>query len=155
MARATGFNQASLVAFILAGVKPIIPRWQMITTAQYQALPSGKKLQPISVNLEIKAKDLSFKELREIYQGIRKQQMGTKTKPLNKKHLALYRLVQEHGGPPRNKGVVKFWEEIMEKLNQNCPPDQLAYNTWKVVEMAYDRIVAQLETGVIPSGGKP
>ncbi len=150
MAKATGFNQTSLFAYILTGIEPILPRWQLHTKIQVQPLHSGEQLSFVSVNLEIKAKDLSFEELQEVYRHIREQLKVKKTKPLNVNHLALYKMVQEKGGQPR-KGTVKFWESVREELNKRRRPNQ-RYDTWKGVKITYDRIIDKLETAYAGKG---
>lgn len=167
MAKATGFDEHAVVAYILCGIEPLLQRWRLTGRQGFQRSPSGETLRPVSLNLEIKTKDITFEELRGIYQSIRKGMKAKRTDPLNKRHLWLYQTVKEKGGPKKKgeKGKVAFWQSIMEAANEEFK-DHWGFEpwgSWKAVKIAYNRLIKRLEsahssteiplTEVSPKGG--
>ena len=148
MANATGFEQPSLVQFVLVGVSPVLPRYLVRVEADHQATPAGDILQPYKLKIEILARDLGFEELRRIYQTYRRELKSRKAKALSDEHWAIYRLVKEKGGPVSGKGSVQFWKSVMEQWNILLP--ERKYSHWKGVKIAYERIIRRLETKLRP-----
>jgi len=142
MARATGFTKPSLVQFILMGIRPVLPRYLVKGKVGYQATPTGDILQPFHLEIEIRARDLGFEELRRIYQTYRHTQ-PRKAKALSGVHWAIYRLVKERGGPVSGKGSVQFWKSVMEQWN--TLHSEKRYSHWKGIKIAYERIIERLE----------
>ena len=158
MARATGFTQVSLVQFGLVGIKPILPRYEVRGRLVYQSLPAGEQMQPIHLDIEIRARDLSFQELQEIYTQYREILQLQRGKTLNEKHLALYQLVSSKGGPLKGKGTVAFWNSVRDEWNSLHPNDK--HQSWKGVKQNYERIIQKLKDrfestklGVVPQEG--
>jgi len=143
MARSTGFTQPALIQFILVGVRPVLPRYQVRGETVYQVTPAGDILQPFHVEIEIRARDLGFEELRQIYQIYRRQLQSRKAKALNEEHWLIYRLVKERGGPLSGKGSVQFWKSVMEEWNTLHPEKR--YSHWKGIKIIYERIIKRLE----------
>jgi len=150
MESATGFSQLSLIQFILTGIKPILRRFATGWYLSHFTLPNGKKLRPTRVEIDVRARDLSFQELQGIYTQYRMALQFQRGKTLNEKHLALYQLVSTKGGPPKGKGTVSFWESIKEEWNTKHPRG--GYQTWKGVKMAYDRICQNLRNKYFAGG---
>lgn len=136
MSRATGLTQASLVQFVLVGIRPILPRYLVRDRTVYQATPSGDILQPLHLEIEIRARDIGFEELRQIYRTYRRTQ-SRKAKAFKEEHRAIYRLVKEKGGPVSGKGSVQFWKSVMEQWNLHS---EKRYSHWKGIKIAYERI---------------
>jgi hypothetical protein len=102
-----------------------------------------------SITLDINARDISFRELQEIYKGIRKELRGIKSKPLNERHLKLYQIVQEKGGTPERgeKGTVEFWKSVMYKINEWNKREKQGYKDyteWRAVKKAYRELIKKL-----------
>jgi len=165
MYEATGFNQPSLVQFILVGTPPIVPRYWIGALPYYRPIPPGpdhkgfqdELLRVSYVDIRIWAQDFTFEELREVYNSYRellqlKKHKLREGKELVKSHWEIYQLVKERGGLPKGKGKVAFWESVKGEWNELHPHDK--YNTWKGVKLAYDRIMARLERRVTPKEGK-
>jgi hypothetical protein len=155
MARGTGFSQTSLVNLVLTGTAPILQRYKVTGHIDYQSLPTGEELNPIHINMEIWARDLTFEELRSIYNDCRetlqlKKHKLKEGKELAKSHQEIYQLVKANGGPPKAKGKVKFWESIKKEWNDSHP--QGKYRTWKGIKLAYDRIMSNLEYRAMGKG---
>lgn len=150
MARATGFTQLSLVQFVLVGTQPLLPRYVATGYGNYQALPSGEVMQPVRIDVEIRSKDLTFEELRRIYNDYRRILPLKKNKMLNRGHWEVYQLVGEMGPPP-GKGTVAYWESVRQRWNESHKGQKdRQYATWKGMQKAYDRIIQKLNKGGTP-----
>ena len=143
MANATGFPQSSLVMHILTNVQPLLPRVRISRHITNYALPSGELLGSHSIILDIRAKDLTFDELRQTYNSHRELLDLKKGKTLNKKHWQIYQLVQKRGGPIIGKGTVAFWKSVKNEWNNLYPENK--FLSLKGVKLAYDRLIVQLE----------
>jgi len=141
MARATGFNQPSLIQYVLCpDSEPILPRYEMTTHANYQSLPTGEEMRPTSVHLTIRATDLSFEELRQIYHAVRGSRQVKWQKGLTKKHETLDNIVRQKGGPLKGKGSKAFWLSVMNEINEwigEHPENGDPYTEWRAVKKAY------------------
>jgi len=143
MSKATGFLQLSLVQFVLMGTKPILPRYHVGGITNYHKLPSGEKMRPTHVTLDIWARDLKFDELQKMYNSYRYILGLKRGKSLKEEHLDIVQLVSQKGEPPRGKGVVAFWESVKAEWNKKYPDRE--YQTWKGIKKRYDSIIAILE----------
>ncbi len=143
MAQYTGFTQLSLIQYTLTGVKPILQRFTTMGIRRFFSMPNKEKLKPIQVIINILANDLSFQELQEIYTQYRTYLEIQRGKMLNEKHLALYRLVNSKGVPPKGKGTVAFWNSVRDEWNGLYPND--AYQSWKGVKQNYGRVIEKLK----------
>lgn len=141
---ATGLEYWSVIYCILANTNPVLRKVEVhipIVPIESHRLPSGVRLINRTVSLKIRA-PLSFGELYELHQHIRRQLGIRRSKSLNKRHLELYQVVKQKGIPPKVKGTVAFWESVRKEWNNghaNAP-----YNHWKCVKMAYDRFERKL-----------
>jgi hypothetical protein len=76
---------------------------------------------------------------------LRSNHRVTKQREAKTKHLSLYRIVEKHGGPPRQrKGTVAFWRRVMDEYNKDNPLEG-RYTTWKGVKRAYGLLMNRLE----------
>lgn len=133
ISNATGFREYAVTVHILTGLKPILPRVSTSVRPSWHELPAGNHLWRKQAVIEINVADLTFDELKEIYDNYRKELDVVKKKPLNKQQIKLYNLVASKGGPPR-KGVTAFWKAIQEEWNGDA--SNSPYKTW---EGAYQR----------------
>jgi len=147
MANATGFPQSSLVLHILTNIQPLLPRVRISRHITNYDLPSGELFGSHSITLDIRAKDLTFNELRQTYNSHREILDLTKGKALNKKHWQIYQLVQKRGGPVKGNGMVAFWKSIKDEWNNLYPENK--FMSFKGVKLAYDRLIVQLENRVL------
>jgi hypothetical protein len=153
MMRATGFEQASLVMYILTVYKPLLRRVKLTKHTANYLLPTGGALRPVSLTLDIKARDLDFEDLRRIYGSIREQLQVKKGKPLNERHHKLVQIVQEKGGAPKpnEKGTVAFWTSVMDEVNKWYRNTLLEgkdrhYKNWRAAKKAYNDLNEKLKT---------
>ena len=134
---ATSFMPHAITAFLLTGIAPIIPRVIMREKRINQKIPLNSECQRFSLSLEINARDLTFKELKTIYDRIQERLHIKKKKRLNQKHEKLYQIVKRCGGPPE-KDKVAFWK----KIAKDC-----GYGGWRQAKIAYKRLNAKLMSG--------
>lgn len=143
ISRITNFTTKSIIEYILLNLEPIFHK-----LALHEHIDVGEV--PI-VNRSIRNawlsvyffSDLSFKDLLELHRNIRSFFGAKRGKDFREKHVELYRMVLQRGGPP-TKGIVSFWESIKKEWNEKHEKGQY-YQTWKGVKIAYDRICKKLE----------
>lgn len=145
MAQFTGFTQLSLIQYTLTGIKPILQRFTTRGTKTLFNMPNKEKLQPIQVEINIIASDLSFQELQEIYTEYRTYLQLQRGRALNEKHLTLYRLVNSKGGPPKGKGTVAFWNSVRDEWKGLYHNDAHRNPHWKGVKQNYERVIQKLK----------
>ena len=159
MSEATLFYQPVLVQFILMGTPPILLRYDITGVWYRRPIPSrpgqrqrrglgDESLRVSYVDARIYAQDLTFVELRELYNEYReilqiKKHKLREGKNLSISHWELYQLIKGKGGPPKERGKVAFWESAKSEWNKLHR--QHKYQTWKGVKIAYDRLIKQLE----------
>jgi len=145
IAHVAGFDTASMLYYILADVSPVSTKVQTYVKEGVHSLPSGVDLIDRLATVEIRG-ELTFKELQCLYQQIRQELRIKRTKTLNEKHLELYQLVQERGGPVKGKGSVDFWSSVKQDWhNEGC-------TTWKGAKIAYDRLIKKLTSEYLTKG---
>ena len=147
IANVSGFDTSSVFYYILMGVRPVLTKVQAHVEEEESRLPSGDSLVNRLVIVEMRG-ELSFEELRHLYQQIR-QDLGVKrTKAFNEKHLQLYQVVRHNGVVPKGKGTKHFWEAVQEDMNdwinKNGKGDP--YTTWRGVKRAYDLLSSKLRS---------
>ncbi len=157
MARATGFNQDSLVMHILTDVKPYFPLAQIITHIGNYDAPSGETFTTHRVELNIMARDLSTNQLNQLYKEMREKLGIVSDRHIKEDDLKLYETVRRLGYPPeqikksritkRAKGTVDFWKKVKEECEQG--EKQIKRTTWNAYRVAYRRLLQRLEdTGI-------
>lgn len=144
IARRTGLPQDALVVHILTGLKPVRSRARITTRESHYTLPSGEQLHVNEAAVTFRARDLTDKELRGIYQMVKGHVGGKGTEPLGDKDEYLWTLVQDMGGPPQKHGTKgPFWRTAQEKMNRQYPGDP--YTTWEGVKSRYYSILERLQ----------
>lgn len=145
MAKITGFSQAALVIHVLSGLKIVVSRLQISTSISSHALSKQETLSGKEINLKIRARDFTFRELWSVYQKIKKEINLEKDRPLKGKHLQIYVFVKRLGKPPERgePGHYRFWYQAEKKWNDKYPEDK--YSGWQGLRGAFERIIAILE----------
>lgn len=77
MSRNTGLPPEALTAHVFTGITPLLPRVRKTDHENHVRLPSGEQAHLRSVTLTFRTADLTFEELRTIYDGL-KNHMGGK-----------------------------------------------------------------------------
>ena len=138
----TNFTTTSVLEYILLNWAPILPKFILEGHSKVHKVPFTKRnIRNTWLTVHLFS-DLSFDELSQLYQRIRRY-LGTKqSKAFNEKHLELYEKVLEKGGPP-TKRVKLFWESIRKEWNEEHKDKP--YATWQGVKMTYERIREKLK----------
>jgi hypothetical protein len=139
IAKATGFNFPSVAFYILANIKPILPKYELEVQKKVTKLSSGEDLVNKFVTVTIRGY-LDFDMLRSLYINIRKELGIKRTKALTAKHVEFFRIVEEVGVPPNGKGTIAFWEKVKDKCNEKHSGGK-RYSDWRGAKQLYDRIV--------------
>jgi hypothetical protein len=145
MARHCGVPQAALVTHVLTGLEPARSRAHLTTTQNWYTLPSGEQIGVNEATVTFRARDLTDKELRTVYNAVRGHVGGKGTKGIEDKDVDLWKLVQDLGGPPREHGSKgRFWETVRERWNREHP-DEEPYITPNGVKRRYESILKRLQ----------
>jgi hypothetical protein len=137
MADITGFSPASLVTYILTGIRPALcPLTSIVSQTCHEYTGILRR----QVTLEFSTGDVSFEELRLVYGKYRKHFSTTRKKRLLPPDEEFLALVQQHGHPPKGKGsgAMAYWERVRQVWNQKRGKE-----VWKspgVARTKYDRI---------------
>ncbi len=154
ISQATGFRKHAVTIYILTGLEPVFPRVTMQINYGRAVLPQDnpdadtinkEKLTISSKSLcvNIYAADLSPGELKEIYDGYRRELKLNKMKSLSEDQVKLFYLVHNAGGPPKY-GSKAFWNEIKKQWNNihgNKP-----YKSWEGVYQRYKIVVQKMDS---------
>jgi hypothetical protein len=143
----TSFSQASLVAFIATGIKPIARAYRIITKMKFPSLkgrPPGSKPIPLTLDtpLLISSIDLRLyrpltdRELFSLIKSLR-DKMKPARKRLSEKSLRLYKFFSEHGGPPIH-GKMEFWKSTLSEWRHLYPKDEIRSAT--SLRIAWERL---------------
>lgn len=143
VSRNTGLPPDALTAHVFTGITPLMSRVRITDHEKHVRLPSGEQGHFRSVTLTFHTADLTFEELRTIYDQIKGHMGGSGVQALTQEDFELRQLVKEMGGPPEPySGVRAFWLEVLGRWNENHPD---AYTTWEGVKSRYSRIMKRLQ----------
>lgn len=129
ISKATGFSQASLTMYFLTGLKPIIPRHTVTKKLNLTTLPDGEQIKRTSISIEINVTDLTFDELKTLYDNYRSSLNIKRKTPIGEEQANFYRFVTSKGGPVKGKGSKAFWKQIQQQWNKSNPDNQLSDET--------------------------
>jgi len=136
LAKATFYNQATLVAYTLLDCELLPPRirWTQHLHHRTQPIPA--------LTLEIPRPITKKKWDKLYYEVVNPTFRGGEIPP---KYEELYRLIKRLGGvPEKGKGMMKFWEKVCEEWKRQYPESR-AFPTPDSVRMAYKRKIAPHE----------
>ncbi len=144
VAKATGFYQASLVMFVLVGIKPLVPRIKILDSQSWATLPTGKIISGREVNLTFRAYDFSGRELQRLYEQVKRDLKIKQATSFKEKHFRIYNLVRSLGIPPakHEPGHFGFWEKASLNWNQKYRDDPP--RSWQGLRGAYERLIKNL-----------
>ena len=131
-----GIEQESLKFFLLADIKPLTVPY-VITMPGKEYCKGRRKCYYVNVKINT---ELGLDDLFAIYRTVRDVLGVKRGRRFDEQHLELYTMVQERGGVP-TKGVVKFWESVLEEWDARHPGD---YKEWRSIRRAYDRLSKKL-----------
>ena len=144
VSRTTGLPPEALTAHVLTGLMPVMPRVRITEHKSHPRLPSGEQAHLRSVTLTFRTADLTFKELRTIYDEIKTYMGGKGVQAPTLEDLELWELVQEMGIPPEPyNGVREYWQRVLEELNRRHP-EGVPLKSWEGLQKRYRRVRKRL-----------
>ncbi|SHI87382.1 hypothetical protein SAMN02745751_01273 [Dethiosulfatibacter aminovorans DSM 17477] len=149
IAAATGFPENEVPLYILAGLKPILYRYQVQTSIKGMPLVGCKTLKRSTITITINTSDLSLDELRSIYRENRMALHTLRTNKVTNKQQQILQLVQELGQPPEKRsktgektGTNQYWNNALEIWNKRYP--ESSYKKGSSLMQAYGRAVEKI-----------
>jgi hypothetical protein len=137
----TGLAPDALVAHILTGLIPMIPRVRSARTEHWIRLPNGQTFPIRWETVTFHAADLSYEEVRHLYSDVRHYVGGKGTKALTFEELEYFELVEDMGGSPRERKS-DFWKKVLQEWQRrhpNQPP-----NSWKSAQEKFSGLRKRL-----------
>jgi hypothetical protein len=131
LSKSLGIKQYELLKFILAGEKPEI----MKKTVTF--LEGIRK----RVIIEFNSPDISFDELRVIYEEYRNFFKYKWKKRFTTKQENILNLIKEFREPPEEK-VTEYYKTVLKEWNKRYPGDK--YQAWQSIYKAYENIKKKL-----------
>lgn len=142
LADGTGFAPAAVVAYVLVGIRPLLPIARLTTHTR-----STRGLGVLRwVTIELHSGAIAPRQFLALYDHAR-QELGVPaySKPLTSQHQALMETVKRLGGEPESgAGRAAFWKRVCSVLNQE---HGTRYRTWRGPEMRYRRLTRRLSGG--------
>lgn len=130
----TNLPQYAISAYILTGIKTILPKYSLELRCNYSEATLDSWLASTQLIIKINSADLTFDDLKRIYENYRRQLSSTRRKKLSDKQTMIYWMVNKAGGVPET-GVTDFWKSIQSKWNAEHPDDP--YKSWEGIYKAY------------------
>jgi hypothetical protein len=112
LAERTGASERSLVAFVLCGLPPVVPRWQVRTVVGTD---------PLAV-VTLRGRDVSAAEFRTLHRRIRTDLGVTRLKATTAGQLDLVALVDELGGARRVRGTTRVSGRLLGQGSPSVEP---------------------------------
>lgn len=141
----TSIQPSLLTMHILTGLLPLLSRVRFAENDRAFELPSGKQAHMRSVTLTFNTADLTFDELREIYNDVRAYLGGRGQQAPTFEDLEFWELVESMGGPPE-RGIRKFWIAVRDRWNADHPGTE-PLKSWEGFQDRYQRLERRLGLG--------
>lgn len=146
ISRSTGLPPDALTEHVFTGITPLMSRVRITNRENHTRLPSGEQAHSRSVTLTFRTADLTFEELRTIYEQVKSHMGGKGIQALTTEDFELWELVQLEGGPPEPyQGVREFWRNLLKEWNRKHPNDT-PLKSWEGLQKRHRRICKRLGT---------
>ena len=149
----TGIQPSLLTMHVLTGILPLLSRVRSAENKRYFELPSGRQAHMRSVTLTFNTADVTFEELREIYNYVREYLGGKGQRAPTFEDMEFWELVESLGGPPE-KGIRKFWITVRDRWNAEHPGTE-PLKSWEGFQDRYQRLSRRLGEGPGPFAPRP
>ena len=144
MADITGFSKLDAVAYILAGVKPVLKPVD-VRVVQKEPKPPLKDMEQARSSVVIELRDptsLTLEMWLDLYRHLRTQLHLKWRRTLTENDQRLFALVQELGGVPGHGKKGDFWERLRQRWNAEAGAEE--YTTGRGLTTRYQRIIQKL-----------
>jgi hypothetical protein len=140
IANATGFSHVSVVAYILADIKPLLPPARVNAFFNTREMPDGRSINRQYVQVEFESGNITRKDLTDIYDQVRKGLRTSGRKRFSAKNQKVLEVVAQCGGTPGvGETGIQFWTRVNATL-----PEDFRYKNWEGVRKAYTRLDARI-----------
>ncbi len=148
LADATGFSPASVVAYILAGIRPLLVP---ISIRMSSGFHNDFKIARRSATIELRTPHVTDAQLRAIRQVIRRVWHTAKKKPLTESDRQFLAIVQRLGGVPQDEGErerIAFFERVRQTFNALAVEHGYPqHSTWRATRNKYARLLKKMQQG--------
>jgi hypothetical protein len=149
----TSIQPSLLTMHVLTGLVPLLSRVRFTENERHFELASGKQAHMRSVTLKFNTADLTFDELRKIYNDVREYLGGKGQKAPTFEDLEFWEFVESMGGPPK-KEIRRFWIAVRDRWNAEHPGTQ-PLKSWEGFQDRYQRLARRLGLGPGPTSLGP
>lgn len=140
----TGLTNASLFFYVTMGIKSVVPRWKLTVKRNEEGLDP-------QFDIETYLPNINTNDMQEIYKIMQNQRRSSKPLFIKRKDRVLLNILLEEGGVP-DSGYEKFWENILEKCQEQGITDWTSSNTVKTRWMRLkDKLVDLEQLDIIDS----
>ena len=144
IANATGFSQASVVAYILADLKPLLARARLYIEPLFgRPFLSGSK-----ATIELLASDVTHDNWQLLFRTIRRLWRLDTKRELNDSDQQLLDMIEQLGRPPKTKRIPKaFWKQVCERWNaaEAQKPKPHCHQDWRATRNRFQRLKDKIE----------
>ena len=144
IANATGFSQASVVAYILADLKPLLARARLYIEPLFgRPFLSGSK-----ATIELLASDMTHDNWQLLFRMIRRLWRLDTKRELNDSDQQLLDMIEQLGRPPKTKRIPKaFWKQVCERWNaaEAQKPKPHCHQDWRATRNRFQRLKDKIE----------
>jgi hypothetical protein len=118
IATATGFSEAGVLGYLLAGIEPILPPATISIEHVLTQLPDDRFMERSQVHIVLHAYDLSYLEHRALYRQLRRPPSRVRARGLTDEDLQLLRVVARCGAPPSGTGAGAYWRRVQREWHK-------------------------------------
>lgn len=144
IAQATGFSQASLVAYILADMKPLLAQ----ACLHIESLFGYPFLSGSKATIELLAPDVTHDNWQMLFRTIRRFWHLDTKRELNDSDQQLLDMIEQLGGLPKTRRIPKaFWEQVCERWNaaEAQKPKPHCHQDWRATRNRFQRLKDKIE----------
>ena len=118
IARATGFPEPDVAAYLLAGIQPELSPATIAIEEMVVPLPvGGGEIRRSQVTMVLHARDLSFDKHRELFRQQRHALNLVQARGLTAEDVEFLELVEAQGPPPVGRGAGPYWAGVQREWN--------------------------------------
>ncbi|MDQ4042525.1 MAG: hypothetical protein M3118_01735 [Actinomycetota bacterium] len=134
----TAFQADVLTAFVLTDLTPQISRVRGTEVQKLCDVP-GDRIQSRWITLRFNAADVSYPEVRKLYNEVRRYFGATDANLLKWEEAEFLLLVDSMGGPPEDDKM-RFWEEVLRRWKENPAHKYAALNSWRAARNKFEKL---------------
>jgi hypothetical protein len=150
IARATGFSEAAVVAYLLADIQPVLSPWEIVVEPLTAPLPCGDEVQRSQVTIVLHGRDLSYLDHRRLFRQVRHALNLVRARGLTDEDTQFLQLVESLGPPPAGRGAGPYWARVQREWNARRLGN--AYETPDGPRMRYARLQRRLKALGLEAG---